>query len=165
MNYQNWNTSSAYKLDDFSYEKEVPQIHKNPAPKRKANPKALFIRKVKRYAMVATVLVMAFMIVRGYVAIDEREGNIAKLKKEYNSVSAKIQAIQADIDKSLELGDLQEIAVEELGMSRPENYQIRYYELEGSDSGTIITESDREKEKASLEGVSGMMVDSMNIFD
>ncbi len=165
MNYQSWNTSSAYKLENFAQEQKTPKVHKNPTPKRKNNSKALFVKKVKRCAMVATVLVMAFMIVRGYASIDEKKGNIAKLEKEYNGAAAKNQAIQAEIDKSVELGELQEIAVEEFGMTRPETYQIRYYELSESDTGTIITENNAEKEEASLEGVSGMMVDSMHIFD
>ncbi len=165
MSYQSWNTSSAYKLDEPRVENRQKETHRRPDPKKKVNKKAMFVRKVKKYAMVATVLVLAFMIVRGYVAIDETSGNIAKLKKEYNSVMAENQAIQAEIDRGLDLEELQRVATEEYGMTRPERYQIYYVDMGFGDTGAVIADNEKEKEEPSLAGASGMLVDSMNIFD
>lgn len=165
MSYQSWNTSSAYKLNIPDY-KEMPKTaHKKPDLKRRKNKKAVFVRKVKRLAMIATVLTLAFMIVRGYVALDEMSGSITSLKKEYNSIVAENQAIQAEIDKSLDLEELQRIATEEYGMIRPERYQIFYVDMGLGDAGTVVADNENGKDEPSLAGASGMLVDSMNIFD
>lgn len=164
MSYQSWNTSSAYKMDSFVSENKPAETHKRP-DKKKVNNKALFVRKVKKYAMIATVLMLAFMIVRGYVALDEQTGNITNLKKEYNSIIAENQAIQAEIDSTLDLEELQRVATEEYGMTRPERYQISYVDMGLSDSGAVVADNESEKEEPSLAGASGMLVGSMNIFD
>ncbi len=165
MSYQSWNTSSAYKLYEPEKKNVQTQTHQKPDLRKKVNKKAIFVRKVKKYAMVATVLVLAFMIVRGYVAIDEASGNISKLKKEYNSVIAENQAIQAEIDRGLDLEELQTVATEIYGMTRPERYQVYYVDMGFGDSGVVVADNEKEKEEPSLAGASGMLVDSMNIFD
>lgn len=165
MSYQSYNTSSAYKLDSFVKETEKKTTHKNTEPNKKVNKKAVFVRKVKSLAMVATVLVLAFMMVRGYVSIDEMNGKITSLKKEYNSITAENQAIQAEIDKKLDLEELQRVATEEYGMTRPERYQIFYVDMGFGDTGVRVADNKNEKEEPSLTGASGMLVDSMNIFD
>lgn len=165
MSYQSQNTSSAYKIDMPVTEKRTQETHKGPDRKRKVNKKAVFVRKVKRCAMIATVMTLAFMIVRGYVALDELSGSITSLKKEYNSIIAENQAIQAEIDQSLDLEELQKVATEKYGMTRPERYQIFYVDMGFGDSGTVVAENESEKEEPSLAGASGMLVDSMNIFD
>ncbi len=165
MSYQSWNTSSAYKLDRPDYTEKQSETHNRPTRRKKINKKAQFMRKVKRCAMIATVMILAFMMVRGYVALDEISGDISSLKSEYNSITAENQAIQAEIDKSLDLEELQRIATEEYGMIRPENYQIFYVDMSSSDSGTVVAETEKEKDEPSLTGASGMLVDSMEIFD
>ena len=165
MSYQSFNTSSAYKLESYDEKPQKPTTHVKQNPTRKVNKKAVFVRKIKKYAMIATVVVLAFMMVRGYVAIDELDGTITSLKKEYSSINAENQAIQAEIDKNLDLEELQFIATEEYGMTRPERYQVFYVDIENGDTGVQVAENEKEKEKTALEGASGMLVDSMNIFD
>ncbi|MBE7011971.1 MAG: hypothetical protein E7415_04795 [Ruminococcaceae bacterium] len=161
MSYQSYNTSSAYDLRNEALGKEEVATHLK-RPLKKVDKRAVTIRNIKRYAMIATVVVLAFMMVRGYVAIDELDGKITNLKKENSSINAENQAIQAEIDKNLDPGELQKVA-EECGMAMPESYQKIYYDIESDDSGTVIDGD--EKEKTSFEGASGMLVDSMNIFD
>ncbi len=165
MSYQSQNTSSAYKLDAMPGAFSRSEVQRRTSKPKKVNKKAEFVRKVKKYAMTAAILVLAFMIVRGYVAIDEMSGNISSLKKEYNSVVAENQAIKAEIDKSLDLEELQKVATEEYGMTRPDRSQVYYVDMGLCDSGAVIASNDGEKEEPSLTGASGMLVDSMNIFD
>lgn len=165
MSYQSWNTSSAYKLEEAKREVRQQETHRKPNQRKKVDEKAVFVRKVKKYAMIATVLVMAFVIVRGYVAIDEASGNITTLKKNYNSVVAENQAIQAEIDRTLDLEELQRVATEEYGMTRPERYQIYYIDMGFGDSGMVVADSEGENDEQPLKGASGMIVDSMNIYE
>lgn len=162
MSYQSFNTSSAYKLETYENRQKDMTTHKTRANRK--NPRKALVRKIKRYAMVATIVVLAFMMVKGYVALDELDGTITGLKKEYNSITAKNQAIQAEIDKNLDLEELQRIAADEYDMSRPERYQVFYVDMGGKDMGKTVTE-EKEEKKNSIEGASGMLVDSMNIFD
>lgn len=163
MSYQSFNTSSAYKLDSFEKVNEEKTTHIRKAPEKKVNKRAIIIKSIKKYAMIATVVVLAFMMVKGQVALDEEDGIISNLKKENSSITAENQAIQAEIDKNLDLENLQVVANEEYGMGRPESYQVTYIEMKCEDSGTTV--KGEKKEKKSLDGASGMLVDSMNIFD
>ncbi len=165
MSYQGWNTSNAYKTYDAEKTAADNTAHKSPVTHKKVNKKAVFVRRVKKYAMVATVLVLAFMVVRGYVAIDEAKGNNAKLQKKYNNIVAENQAIQAEIDRELDLEELQRVATEVYGMTRPERYQIYYVDMGFGDSGVVVADNEKEKKEPSLAGASGMIVGSMNIFD
>ncbi|MBR2916827.1 MAG: septum formation initiator family protein [Clostridia bacterium] len=165
MSYQSYNTSSAYKLDNPEREIKKTQTAKKPNLKKKVNKKKIMVRKVKGLSMVAAVIVLSFMMVRGYVAIDEMNGNITKLKKEHSSVVAENQVIQAEINKNLDLEELQRAATEEYNMTRPERYQVFYIDMGFGDTGVHLAENENEKEIPSLSGASGMLVDSMNIFD
>ncbi len=165
MSYQSYNTSSAYKLDNFESHAKSKTVTKKPTLKKKASKREVLVNKVKALSMVAVVIILAFMMVRGYVAIDEMNGNIAKLRKEHSSVVAENQVIQAEINKNLDLKELQRIATEEYDMTRPERYQVFYVDMSLGDTGAKLAENESEKETPSLSGASGMLVDSMNIFD
>ncbi len=165
MSYQSYNTSSAYKLDNPEREIKRKATAKKPNLKRKVNKKMMMVHKVKGLSMVAAVLVLSFMMVRGYVAIDEMNGNITKLRKEHNSVIAENQTIQAEINKNLDLEELQRAATEEYNMTRPERYQVFYIDMGFEDTGIHLAENENEKATPSLSGASGMLVGSMNIFD
>ena len=165
MSYQSYNTSSAYKLDNPRSEVKPKTTAKKPDLKKKVNKKIMMVRKVRGLAMVAAVIVLSFMMVRGYVAIDEMNGDITKLKKEHSSMVAENQTIQAEINKNLDLEELQRAATEEYNMTRPERYQVFYVDMGFGDTGVHLAEGDKEKETPALSGASGMLVGSMNIFD
>lgn len=162
--YQSFNTSSAYKLDDFA-PSGSNKTQKQPIRRKKVNKKAVMVRKIKKAAMTACLLALAFMIVRGYVSIDEMNGSISSLKTDYNKIIAENQAISAEIDKSLDLSELQSIAKEKYGLVRPEKYQVFYIDMSEGDDGQLLASADKEKKTPSLTGASGILADSMNVFD
>ena len=167
MSYQNYNTSSAYKLDNLESFTESKTTTKKPALKKKTSKKGVLVDKIKALSMVAAVIILAFMMVRGYVQIDEMNGNIAKLKKEHSAVIAENQTIQTEIDKNLDIEELQRIATEEYNMTRPERYQMFYVDLEMGDfaENTANKTRNEKEEKINVAGVPGIITGALNIFN
>ena len=88
----------------------------------------------------------AFSVLCRGVMITDKASELDSLKKELSDVKAKNQELQMEIDKSLDLNRIEQLASEKLNMRRPEKYQIVYINLdrvdyvekaEGSKSGAV----------------------------
>ena len=109
---------------------------------------------------------MAFLVVSGYVEINEANNEISKLKAEYNNIVASNQAIQVKIDKAIDLTKLQEVAGERFGMVRPERYQMFYIDLamDNFSENTAKNEKTETQEQFAVSGVPGVITGALNIF-
>ena len=169
-NLYNYNTSSAYKLD-YDYP-EKKNTHKEAEKEQKRQQeslkraKMLREKRIKALIAVAAVFVMSFIIVNRYVEINEAQSAINKLQKEYNSIAASNQDLQAKIDKAVDLKKLQVVASEKFGMVRPERYQMFYIDLNQEDCTENVAEDKEgdEKEKVSVQGVPGTLISAMKLF-
>ena len=100
------------------------------------------------------------------VAINEANSRISELKKEYNSIVAVNQDLQAKIDKSIDLKKLQTVASEKFGMVRPERYQMFYVDMQLGDYAENVAKEkvDDVKEKVAVMGVPGTIISAMKMF-
>ena len=99
--------------------------------------RALNKRKVKaRMAFIAGVVVVflmcAVMLYR-QTAIFGKNQEIEALTDEYNNILVTNEEIQANIDRSIELGNLESVAKNELGMVSPDSSQIFYVDMGARD--------------------------------
>lgn len=124
------------------------------------------LNAVKRLLMVAVGFMLAFFVVRGYVEINEADNRISEMSHELRMIEAENQAIKAKIDKSVDLKNLQIVANEKFGMVRPENYQIFYINLASGDYSESVSEEnpDETDDKVKLEGVTGVLISSADMF-
>ena len=140
-NLYDYNTSSAYKLD-YNYldrqrkEKlnKEKELHDAEQKQRKAMAaKKLRERRIKALIAVVALFVMSFVVVNRYVEINEAQNKVNELQSQYNSIMAENQALQAKIDKAVDLKKLQTVASEKFGMVRPERYQMFYIDMQQCD--------------------------------
>ena len=167
-NLYDYNSSNARKLErpNADYNRNFHNELRTPGVKTNKGAKANTKRSFGSALYVVMAFVMAFTMVNGYVKINEANENIAKLKAEYNSIVASNQTLQVKIDKTIDLNQLQTLAEEKFGMMRPERHQMVYVELPMEDStenGEEIETAEKEK-KMKIDGVTGMMTGTLNIF-
>ena len=170
-NLYSYNTSSAYKLNDFEVGRRNAAIKLHDVDKRVNRTRKTATHTATRTAikpaallMVALCFAIAFIIVNGYVKINEAYGEIADLEAEYNSVVAANQDLQVKIDKTVDLEQLQLIAEEKYGMIRPERSQIFYVDMEQSDYAETKNDNKKAEEEVAMNGVTGTITGTMNIF-
>lgn len=173
-NMYGYNTSSAHKLDAFG-EGRGHERHNEAARRKAAIEKTVKARSARRAAAAARFrnflkaamcFAAAFVVISRYVAINEANSEITQLKKEYSSIVAANQDLQAKIDKTVDLKKLQTIASEKFGMVKPERYQIFYVDMQMGDFSENIAakNTDSEREKIAVTGVPGTIIGSMKIF-
>lgn len=85
--------------------------------------------------------VMGFFIMYRYTQINENSLKIAKLKKELNNLNTLNSQMQIDIEKSVDLKVIEKYAYDNLGMRKPEDYQIKYVKLEKTDFNEMADKS------------------------
>lgn len=166
-NLYGYNTSSAYKLEiDFgaTVRSENAGLHRNDSKtETKATEKRHSI-KLSNILRVALCFVVAFVIVNGYVKINEAYNEIDQLETKYNKVVAANQDLQVKIDKAVDLEQLQSIANEKYGMVRPERYQMFYVDMEQDDIAETYADKDDTQKNVAMSGVAGTITSAMNIF-
>lgn len=150
---RSYNSSSAYRNLDFENESmERFRARSVRAVKRKASSaqrvstathapqlskkKLAARRRRNSLRMIASVMVLlslAFLMLFRYSAIVERTQEVARLQQEYDNLSSANKRLQVSIDSALNLTNIEETAVNELGMCKPEKYQLVYLDILGDD--------------------------------
>lgn len=168
-NMYGYNTSTAYRLEineiDYRHNKQH-ELHTESKKKVKSKNTTKSKNKLGNLISVMLVFVAAFLIVNGYVSINEANSKVAQLKGEYNDVVATNQALQVKIDKTIDLRQLQTVAGEKFGMVSPERYQMFYVNLEMNDFAEKTAKGkDGEKaKKVAVMGAPGIFTGALNIF-
>lgn len=169
-NMYGYNTSSAYKLDEndrrMKHAQRNDEIAKEESRRRESDLKRKNAARRRAFLKVGVCFAIAFVIVGRYVAINEANSKISELKKEYNSIVAANQDLQAKIDKSIDLKKLQTVANEKFGMVRPERYQMFYVDMQLADHAENVAKekADDVKEKVAVMGVPGTIISAMKMF-
>ncbi len=167
-NMYDYNSSNARKLyfDDINaghnYQKELQSNNV-----RQAKPAKKTKRGFGGLIGVVLTFALAFVVINGYVKINEAKNEITVLQNRYNDIVASNQAIQVKIDKKVDIKGLQEIAGEKFGMARPERYQMFYVDLGAEDfsENTAQIKKSKTEEKINLAGVPGIISGTLNIFN
>lgn len=168
-NLYSYNTSSAYKLNDFEIGRRPvsDRLHSEEKMSKERKAAHTVTRKSFKPAallMTALCFAVAFIIVNGYVRINEAYGRISELDAEYTRIVAANQDLQVKIDKTVDLEQLQRIAEEEYGMLRPERSQIFYVDMEQADCVAANSNSKTKNQEVTMNGVTGTITGAMNIF-
>lgn len=112
---------------------------------------------------IALVAGMCVLMLYRYAAILESNAQIEKLTAEVADIEAKNQAIQAKIDRGLELGNLEEYATGQLGMIRPDGSQIFYIDMQLGDASPVPKKENHAVGNA-LQGTPGALVHAIQVL-
>ena len=164
-----YNTSTARKLniDTNGYRQNLQnELRDKAGTTSKAASKPQSKNKLSSLISVILAFAMAFVIVNGYVSINEANNEITQLKNEYGNIVAANQALQVKIDKTIDLKQLQTVAGEKFGMVRPERYQMFYVDLQMNDlsEDASATKTLEKEKKLAMMGVPGIITGTLNIF-
>lgn len=160
---QYMNTSTAYDIP-ASYPDRVRTAKQPTGVKRKkSTAKPAVNYKFVRVCLLAAAFVMlCFTIIYRQTVILESNQEIKKLEKEYSALLATNQAMQSKIDMSLEMGEVEKYAREELGMMKPETGQIFYVDMQMEDAGGKGNVS--ESGMTALSGIQGTLVNAFRVL-
>lgn len=143
-----YNSNNAYRLQEEYYdtaENTRKQKSENkPSPNKSKNG----MGKLKTISLVMLCFGVAFYVLIRYVAINEASSRVDRLKKELAKLESTNQQTQIELDRSIDLSKVEEIAVNKLGMQRPEKYQIVYIDLKNNDYGEVVKDKQNDKESS-----------------
>lgn len=160
-------TGTVYDIPvEYPRRKTVPLS----VPERKAEPvrkttKATRVNKKKltRFIVCAGIFfALCFTVLFRYAIILQSNQEIKALEKKRDELIAQNQAVQSKIDRQLEISEIEKYAGKELGMMKPQAYQIFYIDMDmadGGDEGTISIE-----EGTNLQGVPGALVNAFRVL-
>lgn len=113
-------------------------------PKEQSNVRIRVSAKTKEQAVtkkahalglgkILIVALFAFLVLCRGVMITDKSAAVAEKKAELNALITSNEKLQVEIDRALDLKNIEAIAVNELGMRRAEKYQTVYVELAQAD--------------------------------
>ena len=116
---------------------------------RKTNTKKKYLSPFTLCATVACVILVAFVL-NGYISLNELTLQASKKTKELETLSSENAVLSVQIDRKNSLGNIEQLATEQLGMVKLESFQIHTVNLAGDDSIEVISE---EKDNSVFDGV------------
>ena len=118
------NTNLAYDLQRF--EEQTPKT----SPKLTVRTAQRPVHPVKNVMVAALALLMGFTLLYSQVVITELNGQIAAKQEELNTLQAENVRMQTELEGKMSLTEIEEKAVGEYGMVKPDNSQVSYVKLE-----------------------------------
>lgn len=90
--------------------------------------------RLKIIAAVGVVFLMCALMIYGQTAIFAKNREIEELNASLSEIVVTNEAIQSNIDRSIELGNLESFAKDRLGMVKPDSSQVFYIDMGAKDS-------------------------------
>jgi cell division protein FtsL len=142
-------SSNAYKYQEQEQYISSRQPKSNENKTVKLKPEARGIEKLKTILGVLICFGVAFCIIFRYAAITEASNKIDNYKKQLSQIKRVNEQLQVELDRSIDLKKVEEIARTKLGMKRPEKYQNVYVKLKRNDYAEVV---DRQLEDNNQQG-------------
>lgn len=138
-----YNGTSAYKIDDIQY--VTNSDAKENIERRKVareNKRALFLKRVKLLVGAAGVFAVAIALLCVNAAIIEKSSVVNDMQTQLNELTEQNNHIKLELEKNLDLNRIEDIAINELGMKRPDNYQVVYVNVEQNNYAEVMQKDD-----------------------
>ena len=132
--------SNAYRYD-YEFEPDVGEFY---IPAEKIGKKQIVLteikkkkedKKVKRSVIVNVILLVALglTVAFRYASVTQINYENHKLQQEYDELNAAIENMEVEIESSMSIAEIAEIAEKKHGKHKPLSYQIRYVPVEAID--------------------------------
>ena len=118
------NTNLAYDLQRF--EEQTPKT----SPKLTVRTAQRTVHPVKIVMVAVLALLMGVTLLYSQVVITELNSQIAAKQEELNTLQAENVRMQTELEGKMSLTEIEEKAVGEYGMVKPDNSQVSYVKLE-----------------------------------
>lgn len=159
------NSSTAYDIP-AEYPVRKPAVRRKPAAaEKRAGAKASARtrhRMVRVVLMAAAVMLLSFTVIYNQTVILDCNQRIKDLQKELSVITLSNQELSSKIEISIERSGIEKQAKEQLGMMKPETYQIFYIDMHLDDSGS---EGSIHRETASaVAGTPGALINAFKVL-
>ena len=134
-----YNGTSAYKIDDIGYVNNSSA--KESIEKRqiaRENKRALFVKRLRVCLGALGIFAIAFSILFVNAVIIEKSSLANEMQAELQGITEKNNHMKLEIEKNLDLNRIEDIAINELGMKRPDKYQVVYVHVEQNDYAEVV---------------------------
>ena len=131
--------TSAFKIEEPRY--AISEDVRENIEKRKqvrVNKKAAFAKQMRAgivclcaFAVCLSILFTNAMIIEKASAVNDMQNQLNMLTEENNHA-------KLEIEKNLDLKKIEDIAINELGMKRPDKYQVVYVNVEQTDYAEVV---------------------------
>ena len=118
--------------------------------------------KLKAVFTILLVFSLCFTLTYRYALLTEMNYKISKTNRQYNELRDENARLKVDIEKSIDLVKIKELAETRLGMQKPDRNQVVYVRVPKNDF-TIVTEEYKNTEKTG-EGTLSSLVSGMSKF-
>lgn len=124
------------RQEDYFYEeydlvpKKSPKVITNKEPKKEK----VKVKKAKNNVFLGfSIFAVALTIVLRYAMINNMNMENITLKKELDTINNSIAQLQLAAESHVNLSEIEEYAKNNLGLQKPQNYQIEYINVDKSD--------------------------------
>lgn len=114
----------AYKEYQHTPMKKKPQ--QNKSDKRKHNQMLNRVKNIRRICATVVLALSAGFMISEFVAVNETKQQVAQLEKELAGAESVTAQKMFELERSVDLSEIEEEATTRLGMQRPEKYQTIY---------------------------------------
>lgn len=141
------NSSLAYDYSRFEEQpqRKKPQIEKVPKPQRVA--KRVSVARALAYMLVVTGMISVLLY--GRAQQTELEKQYQKVVAQLNEVKSDNTRLQMELESQLSLNNIEQIAQEQLGLTKMDQSQVEYIYFNAEDKAEVL------KEKTLWSSISG----------
>lgn len=155
-------TSSAY----YTQRAQAPVRRAQTVEKVEKDRREMLHRKLTllRIVYMGIIAFSAAFMISKFVAVNETAGEIKRLNNELDSMRAYTSQRIFEMEQSIDLSEVEEIATTRLGMQRPESYQIIYVDVDKNDISEV-TAGDVEGARNDVKSFAGKIKENiMELF-
>lgn len=133
-----YNGTSAYKLDEQDYRVST-DVQENIEKRRqvRVGKRAKFLKSLRTALTLACAFGACIAVLYANAVIIEKASAVEALEAELSELTEQNTQMKLDIEKNTDLKKIEEIAINELGMKRPDKYQIVYVNVEQNDYAEV----------------------------
>lgn len=138
-----YNGTSAYQIMDFVYSEPKQETETKKAEHTARGKKTEALRRLYGAMMLVTIFVFAASFLFTNAIIIEKSSKVSDMQNELHAIIAQNNQKTLEIERTLDLKRIEDIAINELGMKHPDKYQMVYVNVEQSNYAEITTEKGR----------------------
>ncbi len=153
MNYGNL----AYELPQRQQEPlKKPKVNRNKSVMKDSEQMKNRSKYMRGICTIIAIAISAGFMISQFVTVNDTQNRIASLRKNLASMEAATSQMVFDMDQSVDLAEIERVAVTKLGMQRPEKYQTIYVNVKQNDM--------TEKTAGEVEGVGNSIMSGLKKF-
>ena len=133
-----YNGTSAYNFDNFSYGATSVKENIEAREISRSNKKAAFVKRVQAFSVFFGIFAIAIALLVTNAIIIEKSSTLNDMQTQLAELREENKKKTIDIESNLDHKRIEDIAINELGMKRPDKYQVVYVNVEQNDYAEVM---------------------------